>query len=180
MLKNIKKMQIIIETFKISGRIINKMPIAMKEIKLYLLAIFLTFSVLLAHSNENVSLFLRSPKQIEAGQEFTVNITINKLGINGFSKFEAVFPRGFFIEPIEKSGSTFIMKDNKAKFIWLDLPADESFNISYKVTVPEYYSGQEDIKGAFYYVEGNEKLSQKFSSRIQIINNNLIKFEYIL
>ncbi|GAB4278195.1 MAG: hypothetical protein Kow0068_01690 [Marinilabiliales bacterium] len=145
----------------------------MKAIIKFLPVIILSLAVYIAKPNGNVSILMLSPKQIEAGHEFIVKIAINKIDIKGFSKFEIVFPAGYIVDAIETSGSTFVIKDNKAKFIWIELPNKESLEISYKVKVPVYSNGIKDIPGGFYYVDGNKKYIQQVVSRINVINNNI-------
>ena len=105
----------------------------------------------------NVSLFVCSPNQVKAGDIYKVNITINKNDIKGFSKFETILPKGFKIEPIELNGASFYMKDDVAKFIWIQLPEVETINIQYNIMVPKYHKGIEKITGSFiiYYIRKN-------------------------
>ena len=134
------------------------------------LIIVLNFSYSFAISHSNVSLFVRSPNQVNAGEIFRVDITINKYEIKGFSKFETFLPKGFKIEPIKHTGAIFIFKDDVAKFIWLELPNTESLNLSYNIIVPEYYKGKEKITGAFHYIFNNKKHFQNFNSHLNIKN----------
>ncbi len=137
------------------------------------LIIVLNFSYSFAISHSNVSLFVRSPNQVNAGEIYRVDITINKYEIEGFSKFETFLPKGFKIEPVNHTGAIFIFKDDVAKFIWLELPNTESFNLSYNIIVPEYYKGKEKITGAFHYIFNNKTHFQSFNSHLNIKNDKL-------
>lgn len=137
------------------------------------LIIVLNFCYSFAISYSDVSLFVRSPNQVNAGDVYRVDITINKYEIEGFSKFETFLPNGFKIEPIKYADAVFTFKDNVAKFIWLELPNTESFNLSYNIIVPEYYKGKEKITGVFYYIFNNKKHSQGFNSLLNIKNERL-------
>lgn len=148
----------------------------MKKIFTFSLILTQIFLFSEADAKGDVSIFLKSPKQVVAGSGYTVEITINKSDISGFSKFESVLPFGFEAEMIEGSGASFVFTDNKAKFIWTNLPAEESFLISYKVWVPIHYSGDKKISGSFHYIYNNEKYTSNFSSILNIKNSekNLI------
>lgn len=130
------------------------------------------FTIVHAIPNADVSIFMRTPKTVNAGETYRVDITINKNGLKGFSKFETQIPAGFEITPINSNSSTFIINKSYAKFVWIEMPEDESLEISYDVRVPSYYSGDNKISGAFHYIYNNEKYSQKFCSVLNIYNSN--------
>ena len=146
----------------------------MKNLTNYFLAAFIIvcFTFGTAISNADVSIFMRTPKTVKAGDSYRVDITINKDGLKGFSKFETQIPEGFNITPINSNSSTFILKNSVAKFIWIEMPKDESLQISYYVKVPEDYYGDSRINGAFHYIDNNEKYSQRFCSLLNIYNDN--------
>jgi len=122
----------------------------------------------------NIDFNINAPKSIKAGETCIIEITISKTDINGFSKFETTFPNKFQIEGIKFSGATFINKENKAKFIWVNLPNEEEFIISYKVTIPESYKGKLNLNNIFYYIENRTKKSIKKNTRIIVVNENII------
>lgn len=150
----------------------------MKKIFTFSAILTLIFFFSEADAKGDVSIFLKSPRQVKAGTEYQVEITINKADIRGFSKFECILPFGFEAEMIEGNGASFVFSDSKAKFIWLDLPKEESVLISYKVFVPVHYSGEKKINGSFHYIYNNEKVTSNFSTLLNILNNrpNELKF----
>ncbi len=146
----------------------------MKNFKTYIL-LFLVLCCFIAgkvYSSGEVSIFMRSPLKVESGETYRVDITINKEGISGFSKFETHLPEGFLIEPVNGNNSTFIFKNSVAKFIWIEMPRGQNLHISYNVKVPQNYTGKNKITGAFYYVHDNTKLFQEFNTLLDICTKN--------
>lgn len=106
---------------------------------------------------ENVVVQVNAPSQVEAGGEFTVELTVKKGSVDGFAKLQQALPEGFTAERIETSNATYSFKDQIMKCIWMALPPGEEFKVSYKVTVGPSVSGTFDIEGSFSYIENNEK-----------------------
>jgi hypothetical protein len=97
------------------------------------------------------------PDSITQGTEAVVEITLNKGDITGFAKVQQIFPDGFTAEPIETKGATFSFKDNKVKFIWMALPAEKEFTISYKIKPNETTAGNFNIGGKFSFISDSER-----------------------
>jgi len=91
------------------------------------------------------------------GQEAVVEITINKADLPGFAKVQQDFPDGFTAEPIETKGATFSFKDNKLKFIWMSLPEEKVFTISYKIVANETVEGDFTLGGKFSFISESER-----------------------
>ena len=100
----------------------------------------------------------KMPKDAKPGDDFTVEITINKGGLKGFARFQDVLPEGLSATAGETKGGTFSFLDQKAKIVWDNVPADEQLVISYKVHVSSTTSamGDQSIEGLFSYVENDE------------------------
>ena len=97
------------------------------------------------------------PDSITQGTEAVVEITIKKEDITGFAKVQQVFPDGFTAEPIDTKGATFSFKDNKIKFIWMALPAENEFTISYKIIPNENTLGDFTLGGKFSFISDSER-----------------------
>jgi hypothetical protein len=97
------------------------------------------------------------PDSISQGSEALVEITINKNDITGFAKVQQVFPEGFTAEPVETKGATFSFKDNKIKFIWMALPSESEFTISYKLKPNVNTSGTFTLGGKFSFISESER-----------------------
>lgn len=105
----------------------------------------------------NVTATQKIPDKINAGEEVTVEITINKEDINGFAKVQQTLPIGFNAEVIESKGATFSFKENTVKFIWMALPTDKQFVISYKLKTTTEITGDFKIGGKFSFISDNER-----------------------
>lgn len=101
------------------------------------------------------------PKTISAGSEFTVSLTVHKGALTGFARLQQFLPKGFSAEATETKRAQFINDESSAKFIWITIPVEDVFTISYKIKVDSSVSGLQAINGLFYYIQ-NEK-TQKVS-----------------
>ncbi|MCL4857249.1 MAG: hypothetical protein KJZ55_08280, partial [Flavobacteriales bacterium] len=97
------------------------------------------------------------PDKIKAGEEVTVEIYITKENVNGFAKVQQTLPSGFFAEVIDAKGATFSFKENTVKFIWMALPSDNQFTISYKLKTTVDVVGDFSIGGKFSFISDNER-----------------------
>ncbi len=105
----------------------------------------------------NLSMYV--PREVVAGTEFDVQITLNKGTAESFARFQQELPRGLTAQVVESPNATFAFEDQKVKFIWLRLPADEELKISYKIRIDERLKGSFSLAGLFSYIDGNERKS---------------------
>jgi len=116
---------------------------------------------------ENVSLRMNVPKEVSAGAEFDIEITLRKGSAESFARFQQELPRGLTAQVIDQSTANFAFEDQKVKFIWLNLPQEKEFKIAYRIKVDERLKGNFDIKGLFSYIESNQRKS------VDIIADNI-------
>lgn len=90
------------------------------------------------------------------GKEYTVSVKIKKGTITGFAKLEEIIPAGLSASGIENASGVFSFVDGKAKYLWMSLPADAEFKVSYKLTVDDYTNPTFDLNGTFSYLENEE------------------------
>lgn len=126
------------------------------------LFILLIYQALVSNT---VSINQKSPETVNAGDEFTVEITINKGTIAGFAKFQQDLPAGFTASNGDAKGGSFSFSEQKVKFIWMSLPADAEFKISYKVKVADNVSGDFTFNGIFSYLENNDKKNAEMPAK---------------
>lgn len=92
-----------------------------------------------------------------AAKEFVVTVTIKKESINGFAKFEETLPDGMTALSIESASGVFSFVDHKVKYLWMSLPTDAEFKVSYKVTAtPSFTGSTASIDGVFSFLENDE------------------------
>ncbi|MCC7301644.1 MAG: hypothetical protein IT233_03285 [Bacteroidia bacterium] len=104
----------------------------------------------------NVTASRKLPGEVKAGEEFLVEVTINKGGLKGFARFQDVIPEGLTALAAESRGGSFSFLDQKVKIVWENVPSDETFTITYKLRPDASASGSLTIEGVFSYVENDE------------------------
>lgn len=97
------------------------------------------------------------PNSIELGTEAVVEIKVNKSDATGFAKVQQDIPAGFNVEAVETKGATFSFKENRIKFIWMSLPSEEEFTISYKLKPTTATPGNFSIGGKFSFIADSER-----------------------
>jgi hypothetical protein len=99
-----------------------------------------------------------APDSMKPGEKTLVEVTIYKSQIQGFGKMEILFPEGFIASPAETKGASFTFSEKKARFVWMTLPTEETFTISYYLEAPATFDGRYEVKGTFSYIKENERM----------------------
>ncbi|MEE4198734.1 MAG: hypothetical protein V2I54_13935 [Bacteroidales bacterium] len=113
----------------------------------------------------DVTLTMNTTGQVEAGNEITVEVTLNKLDFESFARFQQEIPAGLTPVPVKTANADFSFKDQKVKFIWLKLPAQEEITLAYKLKVDQRLKGNFDLTGTFSYIADNERKSVEVPAR---------------
>lgn len=113
---------------------------------------------------ETVTVKQNVPDSIEINVGDTVGVLINKGDLSGFAKLQQDIPLGFEVDIIDSKGGTFSFKDNVLKIIWISLPTEEEFNVTYLLTALAPEKEAYTLDGKFSYIEQNEKQSVDYSS----------------
>lgn len=119
-------------------------------------------------SAQDVSVNVDMPATAAPESTFRVTLTVNKGEVSGFAKLEQLLPAGLDATGVDVANSTFTFKDRKAKFLWMSLPAETTFKVSYDVKVAAGTSGNQILEGTFAYILNNE--TQKYALPKSIIN----------
>lgn len=117
-----------------------------------------------------VRLTMNTPSTVQAGAEFRVEVKLNKGDAEGFARFQQQLPLGLTAEVVEASKGNFSFEDQHVRFIWLSLPNDKEISVVYKVKVNERLMGTFNLKGAFSYINNNEKITEETEVRQISIN----------
>ncbi|MBN1119121.1 MAG: SPOR domain-containing protein [Bacteroidales bacterium] len=112
----------------------------------------------------DVGVNISAPTEVVAGNEFQVQVTINKGDLSAFSRLLQDLPAGLTAKSIETSNADFDFSDKRARFIWLRMPDEEQFTVSYKIKVDPRLKGTFSIGGKFSYIEENERRSVNVQS----------------
>jgi hypothetical protein len=122
---------------------------------------------------EDVLIKNNLPAMLEPGSKTLVEMTIEKGAIQGFSKLELTAPTGFTIEAAEIKGASFTFSNQQAKFVWMTLPSEGSFTITYYIESLASLDGPFDIDGTFSYVKENKRLDIKIPSKTIIVKKGV-------
>jgi hypothetical protein len=122
------------------------------------LIVLILCSVMLK-SQDQVTIRMSVPVQVVAGQEIPVSVEIDKGKLEEFSRFQQELPAGMIAVQDNSGSADFSFENQRVRFIWLKLPAEETLNISYKIRVNERLKGTLTLFGEFSYVENNERKS---------------------
>jgi len=114
--------------------------------------------------SEDVTLSIDVPTEVKAGAEFDVELTFKKGSIESFARFQQELPNGLTAQSVDPAKADFTFENQKVKLIWLRLPSDKEFKVSYRVKVDERLKGQFDLKGLFSYIEENQRKSVNIGS----------------
>lgn len=114
--------------------------------------------------SEDVTLSMDVPTEVKAGAEFDVELTFKKGSIESFARFQQDLPNGLTAQTVDPAKGDFAFENQKVKLIWLRLPSEKEFKISYRVKVDERLKGKFDLKGIFSYIEDNQRKSVNVGS----------------
>lgn len=90
-----------------------------------------------------------------SASEAIVEVVINKGNASGFAKLIETIPAGCTATLNEAQGASFTFADGKAKFVWVSMPTQPEYKISYKLAITGPATGQA-IDGVFSYIENDE------------------------
>lgn len=90
---------------------------------------------------------------------YVVNILINKETKEKFAKIEESIPAGYTAVNVDPKQAIFTFKGGTAKFLWMNLPAEPYFLVSYKLIPQSSSTPAPQLKGQFSYLEGEKTIS---------------------
>ena len=102
---------------------------------------------------KNVRCIRQVPTMVGENGEYLVNILVNKGSTEKFAKIEEEVPSGFKAEAIQTKDAIFTFKDQKVKFLWMNLPPEQRFVVSYKlIPLDKGNIKQLSLKGTFSFI----------------------------
>lgn len=115
-----------------------------------------------------------SSSNLKPSESTTVKLTVGKKGISGFGKITEILPEGFTAEEIQSNGAIFSVLNDEVRFLWMTLPASDSFEITYKL-VAGTQLGEQSIKGSFSYVEGTKtRLNSTVTTSMEVRSEEVV------
>lgn len=108
----------------------------------------------------DVACVRQKPEWSETNRQYMVTLLLNKEKLKKFAKIEEIIPKGFTALNVESKEGIFTFRDNKAKFLWMNLPTEPYFIVSYKlIPMDESNARQPLIKGTFSYITDDKTQS---------------------
>ena len=132
---------------------------------LFLFRAFFLTDVMITHE---------TPSTMQAGTEVKVTVTIDKGQLSGFAKLQIDLPEGLSASAIETKGASFTFADGKLKFIWMALPSQPQFKVSYTLSAGANASGSLPVNGKFSYIEDNERKTEELPSTTITISGGAV------
>lgn len=121
----------------------------------------LTLFISPMQSQNDIDIIVNMPAKVIAGTGFTVTLTLKKGSVSGFAKLQQQLPKGFTATPLRTEGALFSFKDQKVKFIWMDIPDQAELQVSYKISLANNLSGIMTITGTLNYLQNDQ--TKKFN-----------------
>jgi len=82
------------------------------------------------------------PSDLETNEKRIVTWSLDIYDCEGFARFQIQFPQGIDAIPIESANSSFSFENGKAKFIWMELPPQNTLEVSLEVSAnPDFRGG---------------------------------------
>jgi hypothetical protein len=101
----------------------------------------------------DVACIRQKPEWTESNHQYIVTLLLNKEKLKKFAKIEELIPKGYTAISVTSKEGIFTFRDNKAKFLWMNLPSEPFFTVSYKlIPMDESHIKQPLIKGTFSYI----------------------------
>lgn len=110
----------------------------------------------------NKSATVASDRQVTSVgiNQWKVDLTIQKTGLQGFAKIEENIPNGYTVIDLKSSSAVFSLDDTKVKYIWYDIPENETVTVSYKMLpVIAMDATTPKIDGYFSYLRDEETIT---------------------
>lgn len=126
---------------------------------------------------QEVEISIDHPGRVNAGEEFTVSVTISKGSLTDYSRFSQDLPLGLTATNVSSPNADFSFDNQRVRVIWLKMPQSDQVTISYRVMVDRRLKGSFVLGGVFAYVVEDERKFLNFdkNERITIVPNPAVE-----
>ncbi|OFX86586.1 MAG: hypothetical protein A2W99_15750 [Bacteroidetes bacterium GWF2_33_16] len=123
-----------------------------------------TPSYILADANQ-VKCIRQIPYKAQGSDEYIVNLLVNKGNKEKFAKIQETVPAGYTAVSIENKDAIFTFKDQTVKLLWMNLPNEPYFVVSYKLVPAPEKTEKPSLAGTFSFIENDNTLSMDIQER---------------
>ncbi|MBN2813861.1 MAG: hypothetical protein JXQ80_07270 [Bacteroidales bacterium] len=125
----------------------------------------MTIPGLLPTEDISVACIRQKPYAGEQG-DYVVNVLVSKNLTRRFAKIEEEVPEGYTAVALDPKDAIFTFKEQKVKFLWMNLPAEPHFTVSYRL-IPKNQASLPApvIDGAFSYLVEEKTVSVDIMER---------------
>ena len=81
------------------------------------------------------------PSSLANGETYTATWSLDIYNCEGFARFQVQLPDGIIAEPTETARASFSFESGKAKFIWMELPPQNTLQVSMRLTADPSFEG---------------------------------------
>jgi hypothetical protein len=121
----------------------------------------------------------------DADNSYIVNLLVYKENAQKFAKIEETVPAGYTAIKIDGKEGIFVFKDGLAKFLWMSLPSQPYFIVSYRLVPNQGLKVAPSLTGKFSYVvdektivkdiiQKDMKLASLNAAEVQSLVNELL------
>lgn len=110
-------------------------------------------------SIDQVKCIRQTPYLAQGSNEYIINLLVNKGNKEKFAKIQESVPEGYTAVALDSKDAIFTFKDQTVKLLWMNLPADPYFVVSYKLVPNEGVTEKPKMDGTFSYIEDDNTLS---------------------
>lgn len=130
----------------------------------------------------DIACIRQTPYKTTTGNELIVKLLIYKKGMDKFAKIEEQVPAGFEAKSMETKDGIFTFKDGMVKFVWMNLPPESGFVVSYRLLPSSNKStASVSIKGQLSYIdEGKNIVVDVIQKDVDLANVNEQNVEQFL
>jgi hypothetical protein len=118
------------------------------------------FSLFLSIAGAQVTVQTNLPASLAPGQEYLIEVKINKGSIANFAKYQIDVPAGVTVTEGDTRTGNFTFDDNRAKIVWVSIPAEAEFIVTFKMNMAA--SGPGTFVHKFYYLAEEGKKEVEF------------------
>ncbi len=136
----------------------------------------LLLSAAFSLSGQDVEISIDHPDRVNAGENFTVTVTIKKGSLTDYSRFSQDLPLGLTATNVSSPNADFSFDEQRVRIIWLKLPDASEIAVSYVVSVDARLKGTISLGGVFAYVVADERKFLNFDEQkpITIVPSNSV------